>query len=833
MDSKTWSALNEVLDDVLDLKPDERFNYVRNHPDLDPQLKKQAIRFLESIRESTTFWENLIESNQSLLQALPHEPGSDFQSLDIEPDTEIGPYRIKKKIAAGGMGNVYLADRIDGHLQITVALKTIRRECVDDKHIHQFKTERNILAKMNHPGIAQIFDGGITDDGTPYLVMEFVKGVSLAAYCSQDMSTIIQKIDLFIQICEAVNFAHKNLVVHRDLKPDNILIKSNGRVKILDFGIAKILNPGGKTDTLNDKSGHLKPFSIQHAAPEQLSGDPITTATDVYALGLLLFDLLFEEAPYRLHGKTPNESLKIIRNYTFQSPDNSVHNDLCVILQACMAFNPDERYQSAGELVSDIKKFTLGQPISIFENNTLYKVKKFTGRNKGLITASSFMIILLLISTVYYISEINRERERAIQQEQRAAFISDFMVDLFNEADPARNTTDTLTFFDLLTTGREKMDQWTTNDQTKAGIMISLGKAHSSIGDYDNAKSLLEEAYQIINPDGSDQFTRQLLHTTLDLAGFYKDSRSFDSAAFMYDHALSLLTQQDQPNSQFLYRAYNGYADAITELGNAHLSLVYLEKARAISEASGDEDQFNFLLSSNFAKAYRGTGEYKKAESFYREILHNLPANPHIQTSRKTLINNNLAYLLKMQEKYNEAASHYSQALDLAKWLYGDKHPNTGIILTNLASVHMELGNHEKVLDYLTEHLDVNQATHGPEHWRSGSAYQSIGIYYMRTNKLLEAAPFFNKATEIFKDGLGADHIWTNRAILYHSLSRFNSSEHDLARKQFQVAIDILRENRNDFSRYDVELLNNLIRYIEPYNSITSTPEFAMLKEIQ
>src|SRR6056297_3450354 len=269
MDTKRWTTLNTIIDQALELPPEERISFVTTYKDLSDEMRKDAISFLRSIHKSDTLWDDLIESSSELIDHINKSDIEDDIAYEENPPVQIGPYKILEKLASGGMGNVYLAERSDGHLQITVALKLIRRECIDSHHIHQFNIERNVLGRLNHPNIARIYDGGITENGRPYLVMEYVEGTPVTEYCQTHQCSIGNKIMLFEQICEGLNFAHSNLIVHRDLKPDNIFISKNGSCKILDFGIAKIIQPEDTPANTGDSNSHLKPFSICHAAPEQ------------------------------------------------------------------------------------------------------------------------------------------------------------------------------------------------------------------------------------------------------------------------------------------------------------------------------------------------------------------------------------------------------------------------------------------------------------------------------------------------------------------------------------------------------------------------------------
>lgn len=837
MDTKRWTSLNTILDRALELHPEERIAFIDNDPELSDEMRKDAISFLKSIHKSDTLWDKLIESNSELIDQIIKEDLRPLADDELPPPQQIGPYKILEKLASGGMGNVYRADRTDGHLQITVAVKLLRRECIDSHHIHQFNIERNVLGKLNHPYIAQIYDGGITDTGLPYLVMEYVEGAPVTEYCRSQSCSLEQKLTLFEQICEAVNFAHSNLVVHRDLKPDNIFVTSNGNCKILDFGIAKIIDPH---DT-GEHAHNLKPFSIRHAAPEQLSGGSITTATDVYALGLLLYELLTKTLPYNLKGKTPQQAIQTI---TVSSPPlasskviskqtaGKLKGDLDDILKKALHIDPSDRYQSAGDLLSDIRKYRKSLPISIKQNRRLYKLKKFTERNSGVLSGVAGILILLSSLTFYYISNIKTERQKAIAEEQQASFIASFMVDLFDASDPVNNISDTLSVYDILQSGVNKLDDWEASELSKADIMISLGNAYKKVGDYEQSQTLLEHAFDIYMSDVSDSITPEMIEPILELASLHREQRDFGPAAHYYDRALSIMEINQISDPEVTTDLYSGYGNTMSELGNPQLAIMHLNKALSTARSSNLSDAYIRSVRANLAQAYRRNQEYQKSESLYKEVLYSLPAE-NSATVEASAIHNNLGFLMKVQEKYDDALVHYNRALEINRFVYGETHPNTVLILNNLSALYATTGQFDRAEEIRFDLLEITREDHGEAHWRTGAAYEALGILKIQSGQLENSANYFDKSAQIYSKALGADHTWTNRAKLYFSLCRFNTSVDEVAKTQFEEAFSQLKENRSNFSRYDVDLIHNLIKHFESYRSISSSSEFALLEDIR
>ena len=841
MDTKRWTSLNTIIDQALELPQEERVAFINSYEYLSDDMRLEALSFLKSIQKSDTFWDELIESNSKLIDRIENTEFNQGEEKDLPPDYKIGPYKLTEKLASGGMGNVYRAERADGHLQITVALKLIRKECTDSYHIHQFNIERNVLGKLNHPNIARIYDGGITENGRPYLAMEYVKGSPVTEYCKTHNCSINDKLLLFEQICEGVNFAHSNLVVHRDLKPDNIFVTSTGKCKILDFGIAKIIDPDKTVSDTGKLSPELKPFSIRHAAPEQLTGGIITTATDVYALGLLLYELLTGSLPYNLDGKTLREAIKTIDESTLPLASSRISDKTAAvklkgdpddILRKALHKDPSDRYQSAGDLLSDIRNYRNKLPISINKDKAFYKLKKFTIRNSGLLSGVMGILILLSGLTIYYISTIQTERQRAIAGEQQATFIAGFMVDLFDASDPVNNISDTLNVYDILQSGVDKLDNWEASELSKADIMISLGNAYKKIGDYEQAQSLFENAHSIYLTEFADSTAPEMIKPTLELAALHRNQRGFTTAAYYYDHALSIIRINKITDPKIISKIYTGYGNTITELGNSQLAIINLNKALNKARAAGLSDTDIRSIKTNLAQAYRKNQEYQKSESLYKEVLYSLPSENPYSVDEST-IQNNLGFLMKVQGKSEEALVHYNSALEINRFIYGEKHPNTKIILNNLSALYSSMNQFDQAEEIRLDLLKITKEDFGEFHWRTGTAYEALGIIKIQADQMENSADFFERAIQIYSQALGDNHIWTERATLYYSLSRLNSNENQIARNEFREAFQSLKEKRITFSRYDVELMNNLINNFKSYPLIASSREFTLLETIR
>jgi serine/threonine-protein kinase len=324
MDKKLWQQVERIDDEAMQIDNLDRKTQLINEKCGDnAEVKEEVLKLLNSMEASGSFWEKMMESNQKLISEIAKDRLESFQSDSIP--NQIGSYVIKELIGQGGMGNVYLAEHESKQFNSKVALKIIRREVNQQERIKRFIQERKILSGLNHPNIARLFDGGISEDGRPYFVMEYIEGKPITEYCEINELSIPERLKLFNQACEAVQFAHSNFIVHRDLKPDNVIVTNEGTVKVLDFGIAKLLENEQLTerDTIETRNEH-RFLSLNYAAPEQITLEAVTAATDVYTLGLLLYQLLTNKRPFQLHSKTLTEAEVIIRESPPTKPSSAI-----------------------------------------------------------------------------------------------------------------------------------------------------------------------------------------------------------------------------------------------------------------------------------------------------------------------------------------------------------------------------------------------------------------------------------------------------------------------------------------------------------------------------
>ena len=529
-----WSRIEAILDEVMDLDAEVRTAVLDRACAGDAVLRAQVERLIAADTDAVQFLET-----PAMVYAggLVDAASSQIQSEEREkPGDRIGPYSVIREIGHGGMGRVFLADRADGQFEQLVALKLVRSGQYGSEILGRFLRERQILARLQHPNIARLLDGGVTADGRPYFAMEYVEGEPITAYCDGRGLDVSERLALFALVCDAVQYAHQNLVVHRDLKPSNTLVTSEGQVKLLDFGIAKVLHveheEPGVGPTLTRLGGG--PMTPEYAAPEQVRGEAVTTATDVYALGALAYELLTGRGPHQLSSLTAAEVERAVTERDILRPSSAVgraaprrttgtagagddvadgeiapetiaqargtdrhrlrrqlRGDLDTIVMKALQKEPARRYASAGALVEDVRRYQAGLPIAARRDSVGYRTSKFVRRHAIGVTAT----MLVLLSLIGGLIGMAWQARVASREAAKAREVSRFLSSLFAVADPARANAADVTALDLLNRGATRIEtELAGQPEVQGDMLLLVGRIYRELGVYDRAQPLLERA---------------------------------------------------------------------------------------------------------------------------------------------------------------------------------------------------------------------------------------------------------------------------------------------------------------------------------------------------
>jgi non-specific serine/threonine protein kinase/serine/threonine-protein kinase len=493
--AERWSRVKQILADALDLSRDQRDAFVDQACGEDQDLRHEIHTLLRG-----------------------DDPDSKFLNLDRAPQ-RIGPWRIVREIGRGGMGAVYLARRDDGHFEQQAAIKVIKRGMDSEAVLRRFYAERQILARLQHPNITRLLDGGLLD-GRPYFVMEYVEGEPILDCCNRHAFTLRDRIALFLSVCDAVDYAHSNLILHRDLKGGNILVDARGSVKLLDFGIAKLLTEDGAAD---QTALPLQAFTPQAASPEQVKGEPLTTASDIYSLGLLLYELLAGKPPYRVQANAPLEMVSLICERMVPRPSllappavsRELRGDLDTIIGKALEKDPSRRYSRAADLAADLRRYLEGHPIQARPASTGYRLRKFVSRHRRAVAATTLVVLAVTAAVADAIRQGRRASRRFEELHQLAGnFLFEFhdAIAPLPGATPARELVEkrALQYLDIL--ARESSGNLDLKRELAEGYLrvgaaegltyeSNLGKAAEARANVEKAIALFE---QVLNARPGD-----------------------------------------------------------------------------------------------------------------------------------------------------------------------------------------------------------------------------------------------------------------------------------------------------------------------------------------
>src|ERR1700733_7441937 len=521
MSRTRWQQIQLVFEDVIDAAPTERATRLAASCGADIDLKRSVESLLASDQRTEDPLKNAIsEAAESLL--------TDHQDRLV--GTRVGHYRIVSVLGQGGMSTVYRGERDDAQYQQTVAIKVLHHAALHPRLRNRLHSERHILATLTHASIARLIDSGDLEDGTPYLVMEHVDGESIDTYCDSRTLFIRERLELFVQVCAAVQYAHRNLVVHRDIKAANILVTPEGTPKLLDFGIAKLLAPESLSHTVPVTRLQERILTPENAAPEQVLGRSITTATDIYGLGVLLYQLLTGRSPYRLLSYS---QLQLERAICMDDPmrpsqivlakfgaetdaDRSrlsdrrglsplrlrarLSGDLDAIIAMAMRKEPDRRYPSVEALADDISRHLLGRPVLARQGDWRYNTAKFMRRHLlpvSVVAAAFLGLALIALVTLWQNHRIETARDATAQERDRAQQVSAFLVDVFSQADPYTAQGHDTTAKDLLDRGAARIVSQNLQPEVRAQLLESIGIAYRRPALTERAIPLFEQAVEI------------------------------------------------------------------------------------------------------------------------------------------------------------------------------------------------------------------------------------------------------------------------------------------------------------------------------------------------
>ena len=726
------------------------------------------------------------------------------------------------------------------------------REFVTLEIKEQFNSEIQILANLKHPGIASLLDGG-NFEGVPYLVMEYVNGTPIDQYCDDNLLTVSDRVELFISVLQIVNYAHNNLVIHRDLKPDNIFIDRDGNVKILDFGIAK-LEKENDDYALTTPKRHF--YSPKYASPEQMQSQNVSIQSDIFSAGLLLQKLLTNQLPFDLSDKKIEEIRKIKvsgvntkapqvfshlsnseqteiasnRNTTPRRLKKILSSEIADILLKSQQSDQKNRYTTTTDFINDLKAWKNDFPVSAKKQTSFYTSSKFIKRNRKPLTLTVAILILTTIFGIHSFNQIKSERNIAISEMSKAEEMSSFLIELFDITDPTLSSPDDISARELLTYGLEQSEN-INNPEIRGGILTALGNAFTKISDFETAENILSEAVDInISTAGKNSvatadaiFNRGINHS---------ENVMWHLALPEFKKAHSIYSLHYHSHHEKTLNSLSKLGLAMLNTGNPDSARVYIETAYDRMRETGTPNSSEFLkVMKDYAYYHAGNKSFEESIKYYEAVIEGYTEIGSSEDYRLAKPYNELASIYKILENYPMAERYFKKSLDLSIRKYGEDHLFTKLVKMNLIDPLFKLGKFEEAEFYLENNIEILTERFSKKHWRTGGAYGAYGMYSMRKGEYEKADSLFRINLSIFQEAIGPDHIWTAYAEGAVSAANRFLNNHIVADSLYAKHLAVYQDRYPDFNNDHVNQLKrlrlmymsnneNYERIIEEYTSL-------------
>jgi serine/threonine-protein kinase len=856
MDRARWERLQFLFHAAADLPADKQRRFLDAECGEDASLVTETLALLaEDARGESMLDRGIAVAADQLLGGTPFSPAT----------ARFGPYRITRVLGEGGMGIVYLGTRDD--LGTLAAVKILRDAWLSPARRERFASEQRTLAQLNHPLIARLYDADTLPDGTPWFVMEYVEGLPLTEYCAKHSRTISGRLRLFRDVCEAVQHAHRHLVVHRDLKPSNILVTDDGTVKLLDFGIAKQLE---SLETPSDQKTRtmLRLMTPAYAAPEQIRGGRVGIHTDIYALGVILYELLVGRLPYDLADRSASEIESIIleqnpdrpsaaaEHESARSASRSEWSDLDVLCLTAMHKDPQRRYATVNALIRDVDHYLKGEPLEARPDSVPYRLRKFVRRNWEVVSAASVVFVVIVGMAIFYTVRLATARNVALREAERTQRIQRFTLNLFEGGDKVAGPADSLRVVTLVDRGLQDARSLASDPAMEAELDVTLGSIYQKLGKLARADSLISAALAkrraLYGPEHPE-----VAATLVALGSLRVDQAQFEEAERLSRAGLEMSKRTLPANHPSIVKATVAVGRALQERGAYDRAIPVLQEAVRLNSLPGAEPADLATSLSSLADAHFYSGHYAISDSLNRRVLsmykqlygerHPLVADILINLGASQLDRGNypeaetfdrqaleitrafygdnhqetaaqltmLGRALVYERKFDDAAAILRQALAIRERVYGPVHPLVASTVNELGNIAINLERYDEAEADFRRMLDIYRVVYGDKHYLIGIATSNLaGAYYGR-HQYARAEQLYRDAVRRFTEAQGGAHMNTGiarmklgRALLRQN--RFGEAQvetlagYDIMAKQANPAVTFLQNARKDLvAEYD------------------------------
>ncbi len=821
-------SADEIFFQSLDLSGPQRQEFVSRACGSDDVLRAEVESLLNAHRRAGDFLRT---------PAVPRSSASDpCDTLARAASAEawlgrlIGSYRVASVLGTGGMGTVLLAERADEQFQKQVAIKVIRAGMATEDALRRFRIERQVLAQLDHPNIARLIDGGATDDGLPYLVMERVEGIAIDRFCEQRRLSVTERLHLFRKVCAAVQYAHQHLVVHRDLKPGNILITPDGEPRLLDFGIAKVLDHATAESGPNATVPALRLLTPRYASPEQLCGEAVTTASDIYSLGVILYELLTGLRPFAtetdsahdmerlVRAQEPTRPSTAVRRSTQSSADGRVAaprtiapavglpeadtrrlsrrlaGDLDNIVLMALRREPPRRYASVAQLSEDIRRHLEGLPVAARAATLRYRVTTFARRHAVAVTAATSLFLGLLaasiVSTLLYVradaARLTAQRAESEAEAQRsiAEQINNFLQQILAAPDPAQAGPNVMvrTLLDTADQRIRESDLPRAQPAIEAAIRATLGNTYRALGLLAEAEPHLARALEIRRAAIAANTTHALglAASVHDLALLRQAQAQYDAAEALYREALALRSAISANGTPLLADIRSNFASLFSTRGEFDAAERMFRDALEEYQRIYREDHPRVASGlDNLGTLLHRRGEHGAAEPLLRHALEIRKAALGEENYDVMRSLSSLALVTRDRGDNAAAEALFAEAVRVARKVAGDDHPALATTLNNLAVFHQHSGSPAAAEAPIREALAIRRRRLGHDHPEVAATLNSLAALLKARGAFDEARDLYREAIGIYRSAFSADHPETVTVV--NNLAALHYAQGDLA----------------------------------------------------
>ncbi|TVZ40325.1 serine/threonine-protein kinase [Alteromonadaceae bacterium 2753L.S.0a.02] len=769
--SKTsWLSAQDLLDQVFDLPEEEQNTYIENACAGNPKMKQTILELLDAEKRSPSLLNEPVNHFLNAFHATQAQEHNCKLGFDAGPTT-IGAFELKEELGRGGMGVVYRGERVQGDFEQTVAIKLLYNNGCNRALSERFKREQQMLASLDHPNVAKLFDGGITEDGHAYLIMEFVDGLAIDAYCDKWQLGLEARLRLIQQVAAAVDFAHRHFIVHRDLKPSNILVKHDGSIKLLDFGIAKLIDESPQMELTQ---GFGIPMTPEYAAPEQLLNQPVSIASDVYQLGLVSYLIVTGKSA---HSNARHSIVTLVKQVCQKLPplpssvvtrhsnlSRALKGDVDAIVLKMLQLEPQQRYSSMATVQQDISAWFQHKPLVARRATWAYLAGRALRRHWQVAAVVTVLLMGLgsyTTSSIWQARALARAYAVSQVQQAKAERVSSFLVNIFMAADPNVSGLETVSARQLLENGEQRITEELQQVPGVRNHMLNiLAQIWQRQGDYAHAQQTLEKAQQ------AAIISRKTVTPE-------------------YAKTLSLL------GINHMFTGGNELAKAFAQQGVDIYN--YLHSQQGFTE----NDEYAYLLLLK-AQVLNAEGAFDKTESLVEKVIALLEANSTPNNEYLTYAYSELAVIQHMLGKFTAARANMSLAANLQKQLTGENHTYYTTLITNLAILYRDAEEFEQAEQLAREALRIHESIFGADHVLSLHSKRTTAVILHRQGKLAEAEKLLRELVafeETIEQTVAYDSLPTQLRLGEVLRDR---GKHTDARQQFEELLTRLAEHKTN-----------------------------------